>query len=186
MAVPPETIVTERLVLRLPKGSDDEAIFGYGSDPEVTRYMPWRRHTDIRQAAEFREAVLEAWKSGEEFTWYITVKPGDESVGAISCRVRGHAAVLGAVISRDNWDQGYATEAGRAILDWASSIEGIFRVWATCDTQNGASARILEKAGMTREGVLRCWARCPNLGSDVPRDNFVYSWVRVAESPERS
>ncbi len=63
-------------------------------------------------------------------------------------------------------------------MDWATSIEEIFRIWATCDVQNPASARVLEKAGMTKEGILRRRTRRPNLGSDVPRDDLVYSWAR--------
>ena len=186
MAAPPPTIVTGRLVLRLPGSSDDGAIFAYASDPEVTRYLPWRRHTDVREAAAFRKEVLEGWKSGGEFTWCITVQPADDPVGAISLGVRGHAAVVGFVISRKDWGKGYATEAATAVTDWASSVAGIVRVWATCDTGNAASARVLEKIGMTREGLLRCWGPCPNLGPNVLRDHFVYAWVRGTASPELS
>ena len=182
MLLPPETIVTDRLVLRLPKPSDDEAVFAYASDPEVTRYMDWARHTDIRDAEQHRQEILQKWKSGEEFTWRITMKPSDDPIGAIACRVRGHSVGLGFVVARDHWGNGYATEATRAIMAWAVSKETIYRVWATCDIGNLASARVLEKAGMTKEGVLRCRTRRPNLGSDVPHDDVVYSWVRVSDS----
>src|SRR5215470_11140666 len=54
----------------------------------------------------------------------------------------------------------------------------IYRVWATCDVENEASARLLERAGMEREGVLRRWLVHPNL-SEAPRDCFCYSIVKA-------
>jgi hypothetical protein len=54
---------------------------------------------------------------------------------------------------------------------------GIFRVWALCDVDNLASARVMEKVGMQREGILRRWILHPNL-SDEPRDVYCYSVVK--------
>jgi RimJ/RimL family protein N-acetyltransferase len=71
-----------------------------------------------------------------------------------------------------------APEAARAVLEWASTLDGVHRIWATCDVENGASARVLEKIGMAREGLLRRWAVRPNLPATPPRDAYVYSWVR--------
>ena len=179
MLVPPETIVTGRLVLRMPKPSDDEAVFAYASDPDVTRYMDWRPHTDIRDAEEHRRDVLRKWKSGAEFTWRITIKPDDRPIGSIATRIRGHSSELGYVVAREHWGNGYATEAAKSLVAWASSQEQIHRIWAICDAENGASARVLEKVGMTKESVRKRRTRRPNLGSDVPHDDLVYAWVRV-------
>jgi RimJ/RimL family protein N-acetyltransferase len=48
----PKRIVTERLVLRLPQPSDDWAVHKFASDPEVTRYMDWPRHTELSQFSQ--------------------------------------------------------------------------------------------------------------------------------------
>lgn len=72
---------------------------------------------------------------------------------------------------------GIMTEAGRAVVEWLRSNPEICRTWATCHVNNLASARILEKLGMEREGVLRRWNRYPNL-SPEPQDSLVYAWVR--------
>lgn len=178
MLLAPEIIDTTRLVLRRPKVIDAAAVYEYGRDPEVTRYLDWPTHSDIRDAIAATEAALQRWESGAEFTWRIAVKPWDDPIGAIACRVRGHAADIGFVLARKYWGHGYATEAARGILEWASSTEDIYRVWATCDVDNLASARVLEKMGMSREGILRRWLLRPNLGSRIPRDAFVYAWVR--------
>ena len=55
----------------------------------------------------------------------------------------------------------------------------IWRVQAYCDLENVAPARVLEKAGLVREGLLRKYSSCPNLGS-TPCDVFVYARVREA------
>ena len=178
MQHPPEVITTQRLVLRRPKSADAVAKFEYSRDPEVARYMDWVPHASLRDAAALVEGAASRWESGEEYSWVITVRPDDHAVGSVGCSPRGHAVELGFVLSRDYWRRGFATEAAKAVLEWAATLDGVFRVWATCDAENTASARVLEKIGMSREGVLRRWAIRPNLEPGVPRDAFIYSWVR--------
>ena len=75
------------------------------------------------------------------------------------------------------------TEAVCAVADWALAQADIHRVWAVCDIENRASARVLEKAGMTREGVLRGWSLHPNAGG-TPRDCWCYARVKEAGAPD--
>lgn len=65
------------------------------------------------------------------------------------------------------------------MIDWAFSQEGmtLWRIWGVCDIDNQASARVLEKVGMQKEGVLRRWISHPNVSSE-PRDCLCYSRVR--------
>lgn len=59
-------------------------------------------------------------------------------------------------MGRKHWNKGLATEAVRAVIDAAFSTHGdLNRVWARTDPDNVASQRVLEKVGMTKEGVLR-------------------------------
>jgi len=174
----PEVLTTERLVLRRPRLSDAAAIFAeYAQDLEVTKYLIWRPHREIKETVDFLAGCLARWESGEELTWGLTRKDGDRLIGMVACRVRGHAADIGYVLARHYCRRGYATEAVRAVVEWVASVEPVFRVWAVCDTANAASARVLEKVGMSREGVLRRWIMHPNVSSE-PRDCFVYSMVR--------
>jgi [ribosomal protein S5]-alanine N-acetyltransferase len=53
----------------------------------------------------------------------------------------------------------------------------VFRIGAVCDVENIGSARVLEKSGFVREGLLRRWLLHPNI-SDEPRDCFSYACVR--------
>jgi RimJ/RimL family protein N-acetyltransferase len=95
----------------------------------------------------------------------------------IEIRVDEFKADVGYVISRENWGQGIATEALRSLVDWALSDDSIYRVWALCDVENPASARVLEKVGMQRKGVLRRQMIHPNV-SDAPRDCYCYAVVK--------
>jgi [ribosomal protein S5]-alanine N-acetyltransferase len=171
----PPILITERLMLRRPQLTDATALFEeYCQDPEVTKYLIWRPHKDIQETINFLTGCLERWASGEELTWGITHKGNERIIGMVACRLRGHMADIGYVVARKYWNQGYVTEAVRAVVDWAAHLEAIFRVWAVCDTDNGASVRVLEKVGMSREGVLRRWVLHPNVSAE-PRDCFVYS-----------
>jgi RimJ/RimL family protein N-acetyltransferase len=69
------------------------------------------------------------------------------------------------------------TEVVRAVNDWALAQPEVHRVWAVCDVDNLASARVMEKAGMAREGKLRRWAVHPNLSTE-PRDFWCYARVK--------
>ena len=53
--------------------------------------------------------------------------------------------------------KGYITEAVKSIVDWAFKQQEIYRVWSVCDVDNIGSARVMEKVGMQREGILRRW-----------------------------
>jgi ribosomal-protein-alanine N-acetyltransferase len=174
----PEVLTTERLVLRRPRLSDAAAIFAaYAQDSEVTKYLIWQPHREIKETTDFLVGCLARWESGEELTWGITQKDNDRVIGMVACRIRGHAVDIGYVLARQYWSRGYMTEAVRAVVEWAARLEPIFRIWAVCDTGNSASARVLEKVGMAREGVLRRWILHPNVSAE-PRDCFVYSKVR--------
>ena len=172
----PEVLTTERLVLRRPRLSDAEAIFEYASDPHVIHYMDYGPRAEVSEVVKFLESHPERWKSGN-FSWVLTVKPDDRPIGAIACWVEGHAAGFGYVLNRTYWGQGYATEAACVLVDWAIHLPEIYRVWATCDTENLASIRVLEKSGLVCEGRLRCYQIRPNI-SAIPRDAFMYARVR--------
>jgi [ribosomal protein S5]-alanine N-acetyltransferase len=66
------------------------------------------------------------------------------------------------------------TEIVRVLIDWALSQPSIYRVSAVCDSENLASARVMEKAGMQREGLVHRGVLHPNI-SDEPRDCWLYA-----------
>jgi ribosomal-protein-alanine N-acetyltransferase len=174
---PPETFKLERIRLRRPALSDAEAIFEYGSDPEVARYADWPARTNVDQVVQSLSGRAAQWESGEEFSWVITLREDDRAIGGVTCHVQPDSAEIGFLLNRRYWGQGLATEAARAVMEWLLSIPSIHEIWATCDTENLASRRVLEKLGLIRQAVLRNWIVRPNI-SDQPRDAYRYAYVR--------
>lgn len=86
----------------------------------------------------------------------------------------------GYVLAPRLWRRGLMSEAVAGLIEWAMASPEIFRVWAVCDADNVASARLLESVGMRREGTLRRWLVHPNLG-DAPRDCLCYAIVKPAD-----
>ncbi|MBD2105997.1 GNAT family N-acetyltransferase [Nodosilinea sp. FACHB-13] len=173
----PTQLITDRLILRRPTLADAAAVYEYGRDPEVARYMDWPRHTGIQDTVDALESFAAQWESGSEFCWAIATKTENTAIGTIACRIESPGADFGYVLNRRYWGQGLATEAARAVVSWLMSLPEIDRIWATCDTENLASARVLEKAGLRREGILPRFMIRPNL-SPTPRDTFIFAKVR--------
>jgi RimJ/RimL family protein N-acetyltransferase len=176
--LPPTTFTTPRLLLRAPVSADADAIFhAYTQDPEVTRYLVWRPHRDLTETRAFIERCLSSWQQHTEFTYIITDPHATQLFGMLSLRISGFAASLGYVLRRAAWGQGIMPEAAGIATDWALAQPTIYRVWAICDEENRASARVMEKIGMQREGLMRRGVLHPNL-SDEPRDCWLYARVK--------
>jgi ribosomal-protein-alanine N-acetyltransferase len=185
---PPESLTTARLLLRKPRKEDAPLIFAaYAQDPQVTRYLAFRPHRDLKETDEAVDRFLEGWRSGKSYCWLIFRRDDAELVGAIAAR-QDQGINLGYALGRPYWRQGFMSEALTAIVEWAFAQESIFRVWAVCDVDNQASAQLLERNGFRQEGVLRKWSLHPNV-SDVPRDCYCYAKTRErisGSSGERS
>ncbi len=181
---PPESFQTERLILRVPALRDARAIFEeYARDGAVTRYLTWRPHRSITDAAEFLTKCFFMRQEKIAFPYAITLRESAKLIGMIELRFEECRMDIGYVLAAAYWNRGYMTEAVRAVISWGLDQNGIYRVWAYCDTENFPSARVLEKAGMQREGVLRRWMVLPNL-SETPRDCYAYSIVKEPSATE--
>jgi RimJ/RimL family protein N-acetyltransferase len=175
---PPPVRETARLHLRRPRPEDAPVIFGtYATDPEVTRYLVWRPHRSVKETEAHVARAAADWAAKREYVYAITVREeGEAPVGAIAVRGGGHAVSFGFVLSRAHWGRGIATEALRDLLDWSLAQRGMWRAAAFCDVDNLASARVMEKAGMSLEGVNRRAIVHPNLSAD-PRDVKMFAKV---------
>lgn len=178
-ARPPTTFATARLIGRPPRAEDAPAVFAaYAADREVTRYLSWAAYTEVEPLARFLGECAERWRQGEgHLAWLLCPSGTDTPIGSIGLEVTGSRVVFGYVLGRAHWGRGLAAEALRPLIDWALAQPGIYRAWAFCDVDNPASARVMEKAGMVREGILRRWHSCPELGSE-PRDCIVCARVK--------
>jgi [ribosomal protein S5]-alanine N-acetyltransferase len=175
---PPDNVETFRLLLRLPVLDDIDIIFRkYAQDREVTKYLIWRPHENTNVTRDFVCRCFQCWEDETAFPWVVVRKIDYELVGMIELRLDKFIADLGYVIARECWGMGYAAEITKSVVEWTLAQENIYGCWATCDIENLAAARVLEKAGMQREGVLRRFTAHPNI-SDEPRDSYCYSAVK--------
>jgi RimJ/RimL family protein N-acetyltransferase len=155
---PSITLKTPRLTLREFAEGDAEAIQVYAGDLEVTRFTSWGPNTP-----ETTDAVLSGWLQEQktsprtEYTLAIVRQEDGVLIGGAGFGMtdwnRG-TANFGYVLRRSAWGQGYATEAGRALSDWALGELGLRRLVAHCEPDNIGSKHVLEKIGFELEERL--------------------------------
>ncbi|MDO8423478.1 MAG: GNAT family protein [Parvibaculum sp.] len=168
---------TQRLILREFKKSDLKAVHAYSSLEDVARYLVWGPNT-LNQSKEAIEGFLDDQRARprEIFDVAITLKPKREVVGGVGIRVIDRdnlTGELGYTLHPDFWGYGIATEASYAMLDAGFSMLGLQRIVAHCDQRNKASARVMERLGMRREGAFRASKHIQGEW----RDEFLYAML---------
>ena len=147
---------TARLTLRDFAPNDSDAIHAYASDPEVTRFMSYGPRT-VAETRAYLERMLASQRENPRLIWElgVAVTADGRLVGACDLTLENAQETdLGFVFLRDVWGMGYATEAARTLVRAGFEQLGLNRISSTCDVSNGASARVLEKAGLQREATL--------------------------------
>ena len=180
MPRPPASFATARLSARMPRADDAAAVFAaYANDPEVTRYLSWRAYERLEPLAAFLREAVAHWEKGDgHLAWLLCLKGTETPIGSIGMTLEGGGkAMFGYVLGKKFWGNGFAAEALTLLVDWALAQPTLYRAWAYCDVENPASVRVMEKAGMVREGILRRWHICPTLGP-APRDCTVCAKVK--------
>ena len=174
----PNTFYTARLTLRLIMPGDAGPIFdGYAQDTTVTRFVIWRPHRSLSDTEAYIAQCLDA-PADVSRTYVLTDRIDGDVRGAFALRLAApHRLDCGYVLARAWWGRGLMTEVLTEVVNWALSQPPIFRIGAVCDAENIGSARVMEKAGLVREGLLRRWLTHPNI-SDEPRDCFSYARTR--------
>ena len=150
----PTELDTERLLLRQFRLKDVDDVFAYAKDPEWARYLPQPQPYVRRHAEEVvAQRVLSSWETNP--VWAVVLD--GKVIGGIGLRIslQNETAQLGYSIGRDNWGRGLMPEAVLRVIDWGFREYGLAKIYATADVRNRRSQRVMEKAGMTREGVLR-------------------------------
>ncbi len=151
-------LTTERLALRAFEADDAEAVTELCNEWEIAR-------TTLNIPHPYERWMAEAWienhrpgfERGDSVIFAITFRPDGRLVGAVGLHLdpASHAGELGYWVGKDFWNQGIATEAARAVVAHAFDRMGLNRIAARHMTKNPASGRVMQKVGMTFEGVLR-------------------------------
>ena len=156
------SIETARLLLRRMRESDAyDAYDRWQADADVARYMRW---TPVTSLAEARKDMAEgvASYSDTRYRWGIARKEDDRVIGSISAPhidAWDETAEVGYCLGHAFWGQGYAAEALEAVIHYLFFDVGLNRVSACHSLANPASGRVMQKAGMVREGSARQYYR---------------------------
>jgi RimJ/RimL family protein N-acetyltransferase len=156
--IEPQRMETERLILRPLIPEDSEGLFRIFSDPEVTRYLeitPLKFASEGKTMLEYFNGQFER-KSGVR--WGIERKQDGVLLGTCgfhSVELWIFKAELSYDVGRPYWGQGIVPEAAKALLRHAFEDLGMNRIQASVIPEAAASAKVLEKLGFYREGVLR-------------------------------
>jgi ribosomal-protein-alanine N-acetyltransferase len=104
---------TERLILRKLNSQDENDIFEYASDDEVTRFLSWDTYKSIEDSRDYINFMLGRYERDEAGEWGIVLKETNKLIGAIGiiyCDMRHRYAGIGYVLSRKYWGQGIMSE----------------------------------------------------------------------------
>jgi len=178
----PERVETDRLVLRRPTRADVDAIFTrYASDPEVTRFLSWPRHTVIDHTVTFLEFSDLHWQQWPAGPYLVESRSTGAVLGGTGLGFETQdRASTGYVLARDAWGYGYATEALRAMIPIAAAV-GVQYVYALCHPEHDRSRRVLQKCGFKRETLPPRYSEFPNLRPGEPIEVLCYARnLRVA------
>jgi ribosomal-protein-alanine N-acetyltransferase len=149
---------TPRLFLRRIEPLDARAIYHLAQDAEITRYVAWEPHKTLQDTKEYIRLFKEEYQKGTCFDFVIATKKRDEVLGLIGCvdiNETNKSLEIGYWLGRQFWNDGYMTEALRALIDFCFRDLGMERLSAKHFEENAASGRVMQKAGMTCEGTLR-------------------------------
>ena len=154
-----QTIETHRLILRPFRIEDTEDMFAnWASDPEVTRFLTWPAHPNADVTRKIMTDWISRYGDGGYFNWAVELKETGTVIGNIAVvktEEELESAEIGYCMGRKFWGRGIMPEALRSVMDYLFDTAGFSRITAGHDINNPNSGRVMEKAGMKKEGILR-------------------------------
>jgi RimJ/RimL family protein N-acetyltransferase len=170
---PPEPPLADEVVALRPWRADDAPVVvaALDGDPEIARWLDQvPQPYGLDQAREYLAACRRGWEEGAGASFAVLDAAGDHALGSLGIRLADlpdGVAEAGYWTARDARGRGVATRALRLAARWILGHEGIERLQLRTDALNVGSQRVAEKAGFTREGVLRSLHYNPRLGRRV-------------------
>jgi RimJ/RimL family protein N-acetyltransferase len=155
-----------RVTLRRFQLADLATFVAYRSSPEVARFQSWDAPYRRADGERFIRHMMQRQPdtAGEWFQFAVVLRTSAELIG--DCAAMPYAddpsqCEIGFTMAREHQGHGYATEAAGLLVDYLFGSRGKHRIAARCDPRNAASAAVLERLAMRREGHLRqsTWAK---------------------------
>jgi [ribosomal protein S5]-alanine N-acetyltransferase len=169
LALNPQPVMlrSERLLLTDLTADELPHLYAMDRDPMVMRYIGDGK-AETRSFEEFSAFFRERiglWASERFHIWAMREHGRDEFLGwAMLKPIRNTPHVeVGYRMPQSSWGKGYATEATRAILDYAFNVLNLEEITAVTHPENAASQHVLTKSGLARDGTLNY-----NGGGEIP------------------
>ncbi|MBR2949123.1 MAG: GNAT family N-acetyltransferase [Lachnospiraceae bacterium] len=158
-----KTLETKRLILRRYTIEDAEQMYlNWASDPAVTHFLTWPTHKSIDVTKRVVNDWVSHYRELNYYNWGIELKENGALIGNIAVvglEEEIDAAEIGYCLGKAWWGQEIMPEALDRVIDFLFDEAGANRVCAHHDENNPKSGRVMEKAGMKQEGIMRAAAK---------------------------
>jgi [ribosomal protein S5]-alanine N-acetyltransferase len=175
LALPDPPLAAGEIVLRRLETGDVPWITAACSDRELSRYVPGIPYPYAQaDARAFIHRAARDWAEGRAATFVIATLPDGKGLGTVALHLAAGdpgLAQVGYWLTREARGRGAATIAVRLVSRWAFTAVGIDRLSLQTAPENVASQRVAQRAGFTREGMLRAWMPAPG----GRRDSVMFS-----------
>jgi RimJ/RimL family protein N-acetyltransferase len=176
-----------RVAIRRFQPGDVADFVAYRSVERVARFQSWDAPYPAEAGERFVRQMMKQHPDtpGEWFQFAVALGPDGRLIGDCAAKPDGddpRQCEIGFTLAPEQQGHGYATEAARLLVGYLFGARGKHRITAYCDPRNAASAAVLERLGMRREGHLResTWAK------GEWTDDLVYGLLRDEWDPARS
>lgn len=152
-------IETERLILRRFRLEDAKDMFqNWAGDDRVTKYLTWPSHTSIDDSRNIIQSWIEEYANETFYQWCIERKESKQAIGSISVvhlNEEVGSVEIGYCIGYNFWNQGFTTEALRALIEFFFDEVQVNRIESRHDPNNPNSGKVMMKCGLRYEGTRR-------------------------------
>ncbi|MBA2612482.1 MAG: GNAT family N-acetyltransferase [Bacteroidetes bacterium] len=145
---------TERLILREIVSADEEALFEMDADPEVHRFLGNKPVENKEQVKEVIKMIQQQYKDNGIARWAVINKNSNEFMGWCGLKlykqkINGHINFyeLGYRFNKKHWGKGYATESGKACVNYGFEALNLKEIYGMTDSRNLNSNKVLLKLG---------------------------------------
>ena len=152
------TFETERLLLRKIDTNDIHDLYAYAHREETTQYLLWSPHLSEYATRYVIESIKRDYRAGTYYELAIVLRETGRMIGTCGITAfdaQNRVAEIGYVLSPDYWGKGLAKEAAAVLMNFSFCELGANRVEAKYMKGNENSRRVMEKLGMTFEGIQR-------------------------------
>lgn len=181
-------IETPRLILRRLEKQDCVDMYEYSCKEETTRYLLWTPHPSIAYTKSYLCMVQRMYRTGGYYDWAVVEKESGKMIGTCGyARLdeRHNVGEIGYVLNKAFRHKGYATEAALAVIEFGFKQLGLNRIEARYMAENEASRHVMERCGMTFEGILRQLMQVRGVFRDIGLCALVREDFERMEKPKR-